>query len=201
MINTISHLSNDFAKFISKTKAVSYGDFILKSGKRSNIFFNFGEIFYGNEMIRLGQFFADFIIAKSFNHFDVIFGPAYKGINIVIQTSIALYQKYGLLMPIAYNRKSEKDHAEGGNFIGYDLSLAKNILILDDVITDCGTKYEVLDMLSGFSQILKKVIIVGVDRQEKDICGRDYLSIFKEKTGIDIFSLTTKDNVLHHLKG
>ncbi len=82
-----------------------------------------------------------------------------------------------------------------------DLSMARSILILDDVITDCRTKYEVLDMLSDFLQILRKVVIVGVDRQEKDIYGRDYVSIFKEKTGIDIFSLTTKDNVLYQLKG
>lgn len=188
--------TNDFTRFIANTTAVKFGQFTLKSGKKSPIFFDFGQLMYGKELIELGRFFADFIIQNSLQDTDVLFGPAYKGINIIIATSIALYEKYGLSIPFAYNRKIAKDYAEGGGFVGFDLSAAKTVLILDDVFTDGGTKYEAIKMLSCFKQLIIRAIIVGVDRQEVDDFGRTYISTFKQKTQIDVFALTTKDKVL-----
>ena len=185
-----------FAKFISGTNAVKFGNFTLKSGKKSNIFFNFGEICLGRELIQLGNFFADFIIENSLDKVDVLFGPAYKGINISLATSIGLYQKYNISIPFAYNRKVRKTHAEGGQFVGYDLTKASNVLVLDDVITDGGTKYEAIDMLSSFPNLKIKAMIVGVDREEKDSTGKLCRIKFIEDTGIDILALTTKSKVL-----
>lgn len=192
--------SKKFAEYLANTNAVKFGNFVLKSGKKSNIFFDFGQLYWGKELITLGGFFADFIVQRSLQDTDVLFGPAYKGINISIATSIALHQKYNLSLPFTYNRKMEKDHAEGGKFIGYDLKLAKTALILDDVFTDGGTKYECLDMLSPFEQLKIKAIIIGVDRQEVNDSGVQYLDIFKEKTGLNFFSLTDKDTVLAYMK-
>lgn len=186
----------EFARFISNTGAVRFGDFTLKSGKKSNIFFNFGEIYQGSELITLGAFYADFIVANSLDDTDVLFGPAYKGINIAIATSIALYQKHGISIPFAYNRKTEKDHAEGGKFVGHDLSTARSTLVLDDVITDGGTKYEVIRMLSQFPQLSIRALIVGVDRQEVDPSGRLYIEKISEDTGVPALAITTKDRVL-----
>src|SRR3989338_2793421 len=106
--------TNDFTRFIANTTGVKFGQFTLKSGKKSPIFFDFGQLMYGKELIELGRFFADFIIQNSLQDTDVLFGPAYKGINIIIATSTALYEKYGLSIPFAYNRKIAKDYAEGG---------------------------------------------------------------------------------------
>ena len=185
-----------FAQYLSQTSAVKFGDFTLKSGKRSNVFFDFGEIAYGSELITLGAFFADFIVANALQDVDVIFGPAYKGINVASATSIALHQKHGLSIPFAYNRKVEKDHAEGGGFVGYDLSLARRALVIDDVITDGGAKYEAINMLSQFPQLAIKAFIVGVDRQEVDADGLLCLSKFSKASGLNVLAMTTKEDVL-----
>ena len=185
-----------FAKFIAGTNAVKFGDFTLKSGKKSNIFFNFGEIALGSELIQLGNFFADFIVENSLYDVDVLFGPAYKGINISLATSIGLYQQYNISIPFAYNRKIKKTHAEGGQFVGYNLRRANSVLVLDDVITDGGTKYEVIEMLSSFPKLTIKAIIVGVDREEIDFNGEVCRTKFIKDTGIDVLALTTKSEVL-----
>ena len=188
--------SMDFAQFIANSNAVSYGDFTLKNGKKSHVFFNFGKLVYGEELIELGEYFADFIVQNSFQDTDALFGPAYKGINISIATSIALYKKYGLSIPFVYNRKAEKTHAEGGKFVGFDLSEAKKVLILDDVFTDGGTKYDTIKMLACFGQLVISAVIIGVDRQEVDDSDETYLSKFKRNTGIDAFALATKEEVM-----
>lgn len=187
---------NDFASFIAKSNAVRFGEFVLKSGEKSNVFFDFGRLVYGKELIELGGFFADFIVQKSLQKTDVLFGPAYKGINIAIATSIALFEKYDLSIPFAYNRKVKKEHGERGNYVGFDPSAAKTAVVLDDVFTDGGTKYDVIDMLSSFEQLEIKAMIVGVDRQEIDESGKAFLPEFQHKTGVDVFSLTTKEEVL-----
>lgn len=189
-------INTAFAKFIAGTNAVKFGDFTLKSGMKSNIFFNFGEIYFGNELIQVGNFFAEYIVQNSLDKIDVIFGPAYKGINICLATSIALYQKYNISIPFAYNRKVSKTHAEGGKFVGYDLSMVNRILVLDDVITDGGTKYEAIDMLSNFPNAQIIAMVVGVDREERNSAGELCRKKFVEDTGIKLFALTTKSEVL-----
>lgn len=191
-------ISRSFAEFITRTKAVRFGGFVLKSGKQSNIFFDFGQIYNGNELVSLGGYFADFIMQHSLQSVDVLFGPAYKGINIAIATSIALYQKYNIFIPFAYNRKVPKDHAERGNFVGYNLAEAKMALVLDDVITDGGTKYETIDFLSQFRQLKIKTMIVGIDRQEVNENNELYLPLFIKKTGIDVLAISTKEEVLKY---
>lgn len=187
---------SDFAKFLAGTNAVKFGDFVLKSGKKSQVFFDLGQLVRGKELIELGGFYANFIVQNSLQDTDVLFGPAYKGINISIATSIALFQNHGISIPFTYNRKVAKDHAEGGNFVGFDLAKAKTAIILDDVFTDGGTKYEVFHMLSNFKQLKIKAILIGVDRQEINESGEPYLKIFKEKTGMDVYSLSTKEAIL-----
>jgi orotate phosphoribosyltransferase len=190
-----------FAEFIASTNAVRFGDFTLKSGKKSNVFFDFGQIFLGQELIKTGEYFADFIMEKSLDNTDALFGPAYKGINISIATSIALFTKHKVSMPFVYNRKVPKDHAEKGRFVGCDLESIKNILILDDVITDGGTKYEVIDLLSPYKNINIAAMIVGVDRQEVNDNNELLLPLFVKKTGIPVLSITTKEEVLKYHPG
>jgi orotate phosphoribosyltransferase len=189
-------ISINFAKFIAKTKAVKFGKFILKSGKKSDIFFDFGQIYYGKELLTVGEFFAEFIIHNSLQEVDVLFGPAYKGINIAIATSIALFKNHDIAIPFAYNRKVPKGYAEKGNFVGYNLNKAKSVLVLDDVITDGGTKYEAIDFLSQFAQVKIKAMIVGIDRQEVNENNELYLPLFVKKTGIHVFTISTKEEVL-----
>lgn len=189
---------SNLAQFIANSNAVKFGNFTLKNGKKSNVFFNFGDICEGAELIQLGNFFARFIKKNYLYGADAIFGPAYKGINIAIATSIALFQKYSLNIPYVYNRKAEKDHAEGGKFVGFDLSKATTILVVDDVITGGETKYEIVRMLSVFPNLKIQAIIVGVDREERNEKGCLYKNEFIQTTGIDLFSITTKSKILQY---
>jgi orotate phosphoribosyltransferase len=184
-------------QFFLRTKAVRFGDFVLKSGRRSNVFFDVGLIYNGADMLRLGEYLADFMVREGLcEGLDVVFGPAYKGINLAIATSIALSQRHGLNIPFAYNRKEKKDHAEGGRYVGYDISEAKRILIVDDVLTDGGSKYELIEAFSRHTKAEIAGILVGVDRQEIDEKGRLHREKFEESTGIPVYSLTNKAEVL-----
>lgn len=196
----MSYDSKEFVKLLVNSKVAKIGKFILKRGKISDVFFDFGQICYGSDLMSLGECYADFIVNNSLSNVDVLFGPAYKGINISIVTSIALFKNFELMIPFTYNRKVEKTHAEGGNFIGYDLSKAKSILIVDDVFTDGGTKYETINLLSQFRQLTISGIVIGVDRQEVNENGEFYISLFKKKTGIPVYALTTKETVLTYDK-
>lgn len=190
-----------FAEFIAGTKAVRFGEFTLKSGKKSNVFFDFGQIYSGQELIKMGEYFADFIMEKSLGNVDALFGPAYKGINISIATSIALFAKHNVSIPFVYNRKVPKEHAEKGRFVGCSLDKVRDILVLDDVITDGGTKYEVLELLAPYNNISIAAMIVGVDRQEVDENNELLLPLFVKKTGIPVLSITTKEEVLKYHPG
>jgi orotate phosphoribosyltransferase len=192
----MNDISEDFARFIAGTDAVRYGDFTLKSGKKSNVFFDFGRLCFGRELMKTGEFFADFIMQNSLNNVDALFGPAYKGINIAIATSIALNAKYSENIPFIYNRKVKKDHAEKGIFVGYDIDKIKNLIVLDDVITDGGTKYEMIELLSHYKHVNIAAMIVGVDRQEHDDNNELLLPLFVKKTGIQVIAITTKQKVL-----
>jgi len=187
----------EFAKFINKTDAVIRGDFTLKNGSKSNIFFNFGNICCGREMYTLGTYYAEIILDNDlYEEGDIIFGPAYKGILIAAATSDALFTNLSHSVPFVYNRKTEKTHGESGSFIGYDLNKANGVIIIDDVFTDGGTKLEVIKMLSCFPNIKIKAFVVGINRQEKNDNEEFYIDIFQKKTGIPVYSLTTKEEIL-----
>jgi len=191
-------MSKDFARFINETDAVLRGDFTLKNGTKSNIFFNFGNICCGRQMYTLGTYYAELILDNElYEKGDTIFGPAYKGIPIVSSTSDALFTNLSHSVPFAYNRKTTKAHGETGNFIGYDLNKAKGVIVVDDVLTDGGTKLEVMDMLSQFPNIKIKAFIVGIDRQEKNENGEFCIDVFRRKTGIPTYALTTKEEILN----
>lgn len=196
----MSYISKDFVESLIKSKVVKFGNFTLKSGMLSNVFFDFGQICYGSDLKKIGEHYADFIVNNSLNNFDVLFGPAYKGINIATATSTALYDKYALSIPYSYNRKISKTHAEGGKIIGYDLSKAKNVLIIDDVFTDGGTKYETIELLSQFKNLSINGILIGVDRQEINKNGEPFILTFKKNTGIEVYAMTTKEEVLSYGK-
>lgn len=189
-------MTETFAQFLAGTTAVAFGQFKLKSGLESDIFFNFGNVASGRELEALGRHFARFIVERSLHNVDALFGPAYKGIPIAVSTSIALWRDHRVDLPVAYNRKSEKKHGEGGNFIGKDLTKVSTVLAIDDVITDGLTKYETIEMLRIFPRLKISKFVIGVDRQDADQMGRPWLQKFVADTGIDVVAMTTKDEVM-----
>ncbi|WP_461538215.1 orotate phosphoribosyltransferase [Spongorhabdus nitratireducens] len=164
----------DFIRFALDRNVLKFGEFTLKSGRTSPYFFNAGVFNTGGALARLGRFYADTLVHSGVE-FDVLFGPAYKGIPLAAATSIALAEHHGIDIPWCFNRKEAKDHGEGGNLVGAPLE--GRIAIIDDVITAGTAIREVMDLLSHHPKATPATVLVAMDRQEK---GKHELSAIQE---------------------
>ncbi len=157
-----SNYQHQFIELAQSVNALSFGEFTLKSGRISPYFFNAGKFNTGESLWKMAECYAEKIIEENLQ-FDVIFGPAYKGIPLVAAISVVLSQKTGKAIPWAFNRKEVKDHGEGGTLVGSEVR--GKILIVDDVITAGTAIREVIDMLSNTEAVITDVL-VALDRQE-----------------------------------
>ncbi|EGT79697.1 Orotate phosphoribosyltransferase [Haemophilus haemolyticus M21639] len=163
----------DFIEFALSRNVLKFGEFTLKSGRKSPYFFNAGLFNTGADLARLGEFYAVAIQASAVD-FDVVFGPAYKGIPIGTSVSVALFNRYGIDKPVCFNRKEVKDHGEGGNLIGSPLQ--GKILLVDDVITAGTAIRESMELISANEAELAAVLI-ALNRKER---GKGELSAIQE---------------------
>ena len=138
----------EFIQFLEGAGVLKFGDFTAKSGRKIPYFVNAGEIKTGDQIARLGEFYAKSYLEKVGNERSVLYGPAYKGISIAVATSIGL-SKEGLDVPFFFNRKEVKDHGEGGVFVGYKPQKDENIVIVEDVITAGTAIRESMEILSS----------------------------------------------------
>jgi len=187
---------NDFVDFMLEIGALKFGEFTLKSGRVSPYFFNAGQFNHGNHLSQLGQFYAQAIEASGIK-FDVLFGPAYKGIPLVAATAIALNDSFNRSVPYSFNRKEAKDHGEGGNIVGHPLE--GDILIIDDVITAGTAIGEAKDIIDA-NGAKTKGVVVALDRQEK---GKGELSAIQEveqNFGIAVVSIINLSHIVDYLK-
>jgi len=187
---------NDFVDFMLEIGALKFGEFTLKSGRVSPYFFNAGQFNQGNHLSRLGQFYAQAIEASDIK-FDVLFGPAYKGIPLAAATAIALNDSFSRSVPYSFNRKEAKDHGEGGNIVGHPLE--GDILIIDDVITAGTAIREAKDIINA-NGAKTKGVVVALDRQEK---GKGELSAIQEveqNFGIAVVSIINLSHIVDYLK-
>ncbi|OOF80701.1 orotate phosphoribosyltransferase [Rodentibacter caecimuris] len=163
----------DFIEFALSSNVLKFGEFTLKSGRKSPYFFNAGLFNTGADLARLGEFYAAAVQASAVD-FDVIFGPAYKGIPIGTTVSVALFNRYNIDKPVCFNRKETKDHGEGGNLIGSPLQ--GKILLVDDVITAGTAIRESMQLIQANNAELAAVLI-ALNRKER---GKDTLSAIQE---------------------
>ena len=163
----------DFIEFALNRNVLKFGEFTLKSGRKSPYFFNAGLFNTGADLARLGEFYAT-AIASNAVLFDVVFGPAYKGIPIGTTVSVALFNRYGVDKPVCFNRKETKDHGEGGNLIGSPLQ--GKILLVDDVITAGTAIRESMELIDANNAELAAVLI-ALNRKER---GKGELSAIQE---------------------
>ena len=163
----------DFIEFALSRNVLKFGEFTLKSGRKSPYFFNAGLFNTAADLARLGEFYAAAIQASAVD-FDVVFGPAYKGIPIGTSVSVALFNRYGIDKPVCFNRKEVKDHGEGGNLIGSPLQ--GKILLVDDVITAGTAIRESMELISANKAELAAVLI-ALNRKER---GKGELSAIQE---------------------
>ena len=153
-----------FIDFALKSQVLKFGEFTLKSGRISPYFFNAGLFNTGNQLATLADFYAK-KISESNIKYDVLFGPAYKGIPLVAAISTVLALKYDIDMPYAFDRKEAKTHGEGGVFVGADMT-NKKVVLVDDVMTAGTAFFESLDKLKNINATIAGVAI-AIDRQEK----------------------------------
>ncbi|MFV8430380.1 orotate phosphoribosyltransferase [Vibrio owensii] len=163
----------EFIEFALEKEVLKFGEFTLKSGRKSPYFFNAGLFNTGRDLARLGRFYAA-ALADSGIEFDVLFGPAYKGIPIATTTAVALADHHDIDTPYCFNRKEAKDHGEGGNLVGSVLE--GRIMLVDDVITAGTAIRESMEIIQANGADLAGVL-VAIDRQEK---GKGELSAIQE---------------------
>jgi orotate phosphoribosyltransferase len=183
-----------FLAFALARGVLRFGEFVTKAGRRTPYFFNAGLFDDGDALRRLGQFYAEALLASRVPC-DQLFGPAYKGITLAAATAIALAEK-GHNLPFSYNRKEAKDHGEGGTIVG--AKLAGRVMIVDDVITDGGAKREAIDLIRAQGAEPAGVLI-AFDRMEK---GRGELSAVQElgrDYGLPVIAIATLDDLMRFI--
>lgn len=186
----------DFIEFALSKQVLRFGEFTLKSGRTSPYFFNAGLFNTGGDLAKLGRFYASALTDSSIE-FDLLFGPAYKGIPIATTTSVALYDHHDIDMPYCFNRKEAKKHGEGGSLVGSELQ--GKVMLVDDVITAGTAIRESMEIIKSHGAQLSGVLI-ALDRQEK---GQGELSAIQEVErdfGTEVISIVTLDDVITYLE-
>ena len=187
---------SEFIEFALDRQALKFGEFTLKSGRKSPYFFNAGLFNTGKDLALLGRFYAAALMDANLKY-DVIFGPAYKGIPIVSSTVVALSEHHNVDVPYCFNRKEAKDHGEGGNLVGSSI-YQQRVMLIDDVITAGTAIRESMRILEDNQSKLAGVLIC-LDRQEK---GRGELSAIqeiKQTYNCDVISIITLDDLIQYL--
>lgn len=187
-----------FIEFAIAQDVLTFGDFTLKSGRQSPYFFNAGRFRTGEALDRLGQVYARALVESGLEY-DILFGPAYKGIPLATTAVVALNRDHGKSVPYVFNRKEAKDHGEGGNLVGADLK--GRVVIIDDVITAGTAIKEVQQILKQFPEANLAGAVVAMDRQEKAE-GEEVSAIQKLEAdfGIPIIPVITFSQVISYLK-
>ena len=193
-------LEKEFLAFMEEAGAVKYGDFITKSGRKTSYFVNTGSYQTGEQIMRLGEFYAQCIAGhmEAGNispEVNCLFGPAYKGIPLVTTTAVALYRNHGINLPTCFNRKEEKDHGEGGSLVGHQLKDGDRVLIIEDVITAGTAVRETLPLLRSFGDIRIDGLVVSVDRMEKGQGEKSATQELMEEFGIPTYSIINAKSI------
>jgi orotate phosphoribosyltransferase len=177
--------------------ALKFGQFRLKSGRVSPHFFNAGEFYRGKALAALGQCYAAAIVESGIE-FDVLFGPAYKGITLAAATSVALAEHHDLDVPYCFNRKEAKSHGEGGTIVGAPLE--GRVLIIDDVITAGTAIREVMAMVDA-ADAQPAGVVIGLDRKERGNTDKSAIQEVEQQFGIPVVSIIDIDDILAYLGG
>lgn len=186
----------DFIRYAIECDVLRFGDFTLKSGRRSPYFFNTGRFDTGARLNRLGQYYAEALLAAGIQA-DVLFGPAYKGIPLACATAIALSRKTGQEIPFAFNRKETKEHGEGGSLVGS--ALRGNVLILDDVITAGTSVRESVEIIRA-AGAKPCGVLIALDRQERGEGERSAVEEVAALFTVPVHSIISLTDIMEYLE-
>lgn len=189
----------EFIEFLENAGVLKFGDFTAKSGRKIPYFINAGEIKTGEQIKTLGRYYAKAYFEKMGNKKTVLYGPAYKGIPIAVSVSVALADK-GLDVPFFFNRKEEKDHGEGGVFVGYKPQNGEEIVIVEDVITAGTAIRQSMSILSKLEGTKVAATFVMVDRKEKGQGEKSAMAEVGEEYGFPVYSVVDVYDIIEYLE-
>ncbi len=190
----------EFIEFLQGAGVLKFGDFTAKSGRKIPYFINAGEIKTGENISKLGSFYAKAYLDKLGKKEAALYGPAYKGISIAVSASIALAAE-GLNLPFFFNRKEVKDHGEGGVFVGYKPKAGEEIVIVEDVITAGTAIRETMDIMSAaLPEVKVAATFVMVDRKEKGKGEKGAMVEIEEEFGFPVYSVVDVYDIIEYLE-
>ena len=189
----------EFIQFLQKAGVLKFGDFTAKSGRKIPYFINAGMIKTGDEIAKLGEFYAKAYFEKVGNKPTVLYGPAYKGISIAVSAAVAL-SRNGLDVPFFFNRKEAKDHGEGGVFVGYVPQAGEEVVIVEDVITAGTAIRESMAILSNLEDVKVAATFVMVDRKEKGKTEMSAMAEVEQEFGFPVYSVVDVYDIIEFLE-
>ena len=189
----------EFIQFLQKAGVLKFGDFTAKSGRKIPYFINAGMIKTGDEIAKLGEFYAKAYFEKIGNKPTVLYGSAYKGISIAVSAAVAL-SKNGLDVPFFFNRKEAKDHGEGGVFVGYVPQAGEEVVIVEDVITAGTAIRESMAILSNLEDVKVAATFVMVDRKEKGKTEMSAMAEVEQEFGFPVYSVVDVYDIIEFLE-
>lgn len=190
----------EFVKFMVDSGVLTFGEFTLKSGRIAPYFINAGNYKTGEQLAKLGGFYAECIKENNID-VETLFGPAYKGIPLAVSATVALYNKFGIDVSYCFDRKEPKDHGEGGMFVGKALADGEKVVIIDDVMTSGKAMRESLPKLKSAADVNVTGMVITVDRMEKGLNTNDSAvqEVYKE-FGIKVYSIVTINDIIDAIK-
>ena len=192
----MTHSSQQFIQFAIQKQVLRFGEFKTKAGRLSPYFFNAGLFNDGDSLMKLGEFYADAILESGIP-FDMLFGPAYKGIPLAASIAIGLARR-GHNLPYAYNRKEAKDHGEGGTIVG--APLAGRVLIVDDVISAGTSVRESVELIRAHGAV-PCAVAIAIDRQERGQGALSAVQEVEQQFGIPVVSIAKLTDLIAYLEG
>ena len=189
----------EFIQFLESAGVLKFGDFTAKSGRKIPYFINAGDIKTGEQIAKLGEFYAKSYLEKVGNKRTVLYGPAYKGISIAVSSAVAL-AKNGLDVPFFFNRKEVKDHGEGGMFVGYKPKAGEEVVIVEDVITAGTAIRESMEILSPLEGVKISAVFVMVDRKEKGKTEKSAMQELSDEYGFPVYSVVDVYDIIEYLE-
>ena len=191
----------EFIDFMLESKVLKFGDFTLKSGRKSPFFMNAGGYVNGYQLKHLGEYYAKAIVDKYGKDFNVLFGPAYKGIPLAVVTAVALHDLFGMEVSYCSDRKEEKDHgADKGSFLGYKLQDGDRVVMIEDVTTSGKSMEETVPKVRGAADVEIVGLMVSLDRNEKGKGSKTALKEVSELYGFPTGAIVSMPEVLEYLE-
>lgn len=195
----MKNYKHDFIDFMVECEVLSFGDFTTKSGRKTPFFINTGKYRTGEQIRKLGQFYAQSIMENTRGEFDVLFGPAYKGIPLAVTTAIALSEIYNKNAAFCFNRKEAKDHGEGGSIIGHKLKDGDRVVIIEDVTTAGTSIAETVPILKSAANVDVTALVISVNRMERGTGEKSALDEIHETYGMKTFPIVSMAEVIEYL--